>query len=964
MRVHQSTAISKFLIALVLVQLSYSHFAINIQPKVSIQNLSFFSGLETKTVKISEDPLWKHTKKLIKYPYNLGEFKICLQKSYVYLNQNEAALLLGKFTLFEYPTEKASKQNQFKDQNFCKNYPSNSDANKERLETLQQYDAADSFTRNFGKALFYFHESEQLLNEEAPIYLLFMVWMSRFTENLDGIIDYHNLSFENISTMLINAATLRGSSLAYQMQLTEILQCMKLKKLDHNFYEMLGTLMEIKFQNTLKQGSEQELEEYFATNIELKAYRLKLENKEYQFPEGVITQEQYKKIHYVSTEKKKTLIEDSTFDQLISDENEQMLNEQLKEIEKIMKEEYGIESEPLTITKEEINNLQNQFQNMVQSEDGVIDILDHVLERNQIPSHKQKQFSNVNQVHQANKNQQQHTQSKKQSNAHEKEEKNNEEAEDIDDEDQLSDNAEQEDEEQQEQKDSSDTQDNIRNKLYQLVNEKFKINDLKISEKISEKAIEKIFGVLDSTIHFMQQDNDKNCLPCKYTLNIAGKVVSISNEELNLSTDNLEDEDEDISLTDQFIFQNTDSTYQEMIDHYHMNPTNHAEEMLRRRADLGDIQAQLQLGVDYYRGNIENNILQNHQQAFNYFQMAADQGVAQAMFNTGLLLINGQGTQKDGKKAKEYFDRAIELDEKIAYAGLAQLYLIGLDVPKNQTKAALYFEQAMHAGHQDSRVNLAILYQTGFDNVPKNITKSIELIKPIVHINKRAQIFMVVQYNFGNDIGMTCETLLGFMLKKEEDSLNHQNVYSVKSLKKYQVGKYEDALIYSIFASFMGYDQSYHDTGFLWKTLMREQNSREQNLEKNLICSYNDYELCSMIFYYKDALLHRNESFAQVGHLLFKGSNSFNHSYQLAYELYNSTSYLPESLHSISYLYQNGYYVEKNMTKAIEYNDKIIKMAINNEVEFKNVYPAVLRKIFLFFYNILDKFANFIFEFF
>ncbi|KAL4456520.1 hypothetical protein ABPG74_000627 [Tetrahymena malaccensis] len=958
MRGHYRATISKFLIALVLVQLSYSHFAINLKPKVSFQNFQIFSGLETKTVKLSEDPLWKHTKKLIKYPYNLGELKTCLQKSYVYLNQSEAALLLGKFTLFEYPTEKAYKQDKFKDQNFCKNYSTDSDMNKQRLEALQQYDAVDTFTRNFGKALFYFHESEQLLNEEAPIYLLFMLWMSRFTENLDGIIDTHNLDFDTLSTMLVNAATLRGSSLAYQMQLTEILQCMKLKKLDHNFYDMLGNLMETKFQNTLKQGSDQEVEDYFSTNFELKAYRQKLANKEYLFPPGVITQEQYKKIHYISSEKKKPLFEGSTFDQLVSDENEQMLNEQLKELEKMMKEEYGNESEPVTITKEEMSNLKNQLKNMVQSEDGAIEILDEVIDSHHIPNQKQKPFgNNVSTGHQINKDQQSQTQSKKQPNTDQKQKNNNEEADFIDLEDQESEDAEKVEH-------STDEQDEIRKKLYQLVNEKLKINDLKISKNITENAIEKIFDVLDSTIHFMQQDNNNNCLPCKYTLNIAGKVVDISHEELNLPTENLEDEDEDISLNDQLIFQNTDLTYQEQIDHYNMNPTNHAEEILRRRADLGDVQAQLQLGVDYYRGNIENNILQNHQQAFNYFQMAADQGYAQAMFNTGLLLMNGQGTQKDGKKAKEYFERAIELDEKIAYAGLAQLYLIGLDVPKNQTKAALYFEQAMHAGHQDSRVNLAILYHTGFDDVPKNVTKSIELIKPIVHINKRAQIFMAVQFNLGKEIGMTCDTLLGFMLKKEEDSQNQQNIYSAKSLKKYQVGKYEDALIYSIFASFMGYDQSYHDTGFLWKTLMREQNNREQSLEKNLICSYNDYELCSMIFYYKDALLHRNESFAQVGHHLFKGSNSFVHSYQMAYEIYNSTSYLPESLHSISYLYQNGYYLEKNMTKAIEYNDKIIKMAINNEVEFKNIYPAILRKIFLFFYNLLDKLVNFISQYF
>lgn len=65
------------------------------------------------------DPLWQHTKKLIKNPFNLTELKLCLIKSYRFLLIGEAAMILGQYSLFEYPIEKPYKADLFENKTFC-----------------------------------------------------------------------------------------------------------------------------------------------------------------------------------------------------------------------------------------------------------------------------------------------------------------------------------------------------------------------------------------------------------------------------------------------------------------------------------------------------------------------------------------------------------------------------------------------------------------------------------------------------------------------------------------------------------------------------------------------------------------------------------------------------------------------------------------------------------------------------
>jgi hypothetical protein len=80
-----------------------------------------------------------------------------------------------------------------------------------------------------------------------------------------------------------------------------------------------------------------------------------------------------------------------------------------------------------------------------------------------------------------------------------------------------------------------------------------------------------------------------------------------------------------------------------------------------------------------------------------------------------------------------------------------------------------------------------------------------------------------------------------------------------------------------------------------------------------------------------------------LGHLIYEGSSSFNRSAEFAYLIYNASTYIPESLHSIGYLYEKGEYFEKNLTRAMEINKRILHKAIKGEYNKDAMYPAFFR---------------------
>lgn len=73
-----------------------------------------------------------------------------------------------------------------------------------------------------------------------------------------------------------------------------------------------------------------------------------------------------------------------------------------------------------------------------------------------------------------------------------------------------------------------------------------------------------------------------------------------------------------------------------------------ATDWLRKTAELGDAQAQYNLGVAYDQGQ---GVAQDYKQAVTWFRKAAEQGYISAQYNLGVMYANGNGVAQNYKLA-------------------------------------------------------------------------------------------------------------------------------------------------------------------------------------------------------------------------------------------------------------------------------------------------------------------------
>ena len=69
-------------------------------------------------------------------------------------------------------------------------------------------------------------------------------------------------------------------------------------------------------------------------------------------------------------------------------------------------------------------------------------------------------------------------------------------------------------------------------------------------------------------------------------------------------------------------------------------------------AEQGIASAQYNLGVMYHKGN---GVPQNYKNAVKWFRLAAKQGKASAQYNLGIMYLNGNGVPQDDKTAVKWF---------------------------------------------------------------------------------------------------------------------------------------------------------------------------------------------------------------------------------------------------------------------------------------------------------------------
>lgn len=147
---------------------------------------------------------------------------------------------------------------------------------------------------------------------------------------------------------------------------------------------------------------------------------------------------------------------------------------------------------------------------------------------------------------------------------------------------------------------------------------------------------------------------------------------------------------------------------------------------ITRRADNGDIAAQLRLGYSYLYG--QDGLTIDYEKSFYYYELAAKQNDMIGLNNLASLYYNGIGVKRSPHKAIELFDKSAKLGNSDAATNLGFMYLSGNGAPKDLNKGLEYMEQAAQKGNVLAGFMIGYAYYKGADR-PFNYHTAAPLIK-------------------------------------------------------------------------------------------------------------------------------------------------------------------------------------------------------------------------------------------
>jgi TPR repeat protein len=115
-------------------------------------------------------------------------------------------------------------------------------------------------------------------------------------------------------------------------------------------------------------------------------------------------------------------------------------------------------------------------------------------------------------------------------------------------------------------------------------------------------------------------------------------------------------------------------------------------------AQSGDAAPQNELGLLYYEGK---GVPQNHRKAKEWFDKAVEQGHTGAQVNLGTLYLRGEGAPQSSQMALFWFGRAAAQEDPLAFAKLGMMYTQGRGVLQDFVQAHMWYN--LSAAHGEGR---------------------------------------------------------------------------------------------------------------------------------------------------------------------------------------------------------------------------------------------------------------------
>ncbi len=145
-----------------------------------------------------------------------------------------------------------------------------------------------------------------------------------------------------------------------------------------------------------------------------------------------------------------------------------------------------------------------------------------------------------------------------------------------------------------------------------------------------------------------------------------------------------------------------------------MKPDKNLTEVAKRieiQAFEGIPEAQHDMGAIYVAGH--GPIKQDLKRAVFWFEEAAQNNVANAQYNLGVLYHQGMGVDKNLDRAIGLYQKASDQGHPEAQYNLGIANIEGIGVPYNPQKAATYFENAANKNIMEAAYNLGLIYENG-----------------------------------------------------------------------------------------------------------------------------------------------------------------------------------------------------------------------------------------------------------
>lgn len=135
-----------------------------------------------------------------------------------------------------------------------------------------------------------------------------------------------------------------------------------------------------------------------------------------------------------------------------------------------------------------------------------------------------------------------------------------------------------------------------------------------------------------------------------------------------------------------------------------------AQRLFRPLADQGVAAAQYNLGLMYDSGR---GVLQDPTEAARWYRLAADQGVAEAQYNLGVMYGKGQGVPQNDAEAVKWYRKAADQGLLSAQFNIGNMYVHGRGGPRNDAEAVKWYRKAADQGHDGAQFNLGLMYSSG-----------------------------------------------------------------------------------------------------------------------------------------------------------------------------------------------------------------------------------------------------------